>query len=152
MKWLNRITTLCLMGVSIFILFSSLKLGIGSLRKPGAGFIPLLASLLAFALSLSVLIMGMKGSAKEEKKLSIRWQSLTKMISLVIGLSAYIFFLKPLGFLIAAFLLMFSMFFIFEPRKLYIHAVSAAIVAALSFFIFRGLGVQLPVGILRLGW
>lgn len=153
MKWLNRINSLCLIGFSLLILFSSLKLGIGSLRKPGPGFIPLIASVLVFSLSLLVLIMGIKGSARdEEKKSFIPWQNLIKIISLVIALSFYIYFLKFLGYLIAAFLLMFIMFFIFEPKKWLIHVVSAIIAASLSFVVFRSLGVQLPAGIFRIAW
>lgn len=152
MKWLNRINSLFLIGLSLLILFSSLKLGIGSLRKPGPGFIPLGASVLVFSLSLWVLITGIRGSAEEQKKLSNSWQNLTKMISLVIGLSFYIYFLKFLGYLIAAFLLLFIMFFIYEPKKWHKHIVVAVLVASLSFFVFRSLGVHLPSGIFRIEW
>jgi hypothetical protein len=153
MKWLNRLSTLFLIGISLLILFSSLELGIGSLRKPGAGFIPFVASILVLPLSLVVLIMGMKGSPPgQEKRPFVRWQNLTKMISLVVGLSGYVMFLKSLGYVIAAFLLMFLMFFIYNPKKWCTHIVAAVIVAAVSFCVFRTLGVELPAGIFHIGW
>ena len=152
MNWLNRASSLFLVGLSLLILFSSIKLGIGNLRKPGPGFIPLLASALVLIFSLIILMMEMRRSAGVEKKTSLPWQNLIRMVSLVLGLAFYIFFLKMLGYLIAAFLLMFIMFFIFEPKRWRTHLASAGIAAALSFFTFRSLGVQLPAGLFHIGW
>ena len=152
MKWLNRISSLFLIGLSLLILFSSLKLGIGSFRKPGAGFIPLIASVLVFSLSLWVLGTERKGPAEKEKKLSKRWQSGTRMIGMVLGLSFYIYFFKVLGYLLAAFFFMVIMFSIYEPRRWHKHIVVAVLVVGISYIVFRSLGVQLPKGVFPVGW
>ncbi len=152
MKRLDHITSLFLIALSLLILISSVQLGIGNLRKPGAGFIPFLASVLVFCLSVAVFMMGWKRPPGEEKRSTVGWQNAAKMVLLVVGLCIYISFLKVLGYLIVASLLMFVMFFIFDPKKWYMHIVSALVVAGVSFAVFRGLGVQLPTGILPIGW
>lgn len=152
MKWLDRINSLFLIALSLLILVSSVQLGLGNLRKPGAGFIPFLASVLVFCLSIVVLMMGMKRRPHEEKRIRVGWQNFGKMAILVMGLCVYVSILKAIGYLIAASLLMFLMFFIFDPKKWYVHILSALVVSGVSFVIFRGLGVQLPTGIFSIGW
>ncbi|OGP62006.1 MAG: hypothetical protein A2170_11325 [Deltaproteobacteria bacterium RBG_13_53_10] len=152
MKWLDHIISLFLVALSLVILFSSVQLGLGTLRKPGAGFIPFLASVLVFCLSMVVLMMGMKRRPHEEKRSWVGWQNFGKMVILVMGLCVYISILKAIGYLIAASFLMFLMFFIFDPKKWYVHILSALLVSGVSFVIFRGLGVQLPTGIFSIGW
>ena len=152
MKWLDRINCLFLIALSLVILVSSVQLGLGNLRKPGAGFIPFLASVLVFCLSTVVLITGTRREPHEEKRSRVGWQNVGKIVVLVVGLIVYISILKPIGYLIAASFLMFLMFFIFNPKKWYVHILSALLVSVVSFVIFRGLGVQLPAGILSIGW
>jgi hypothetical protein len=67
MKRLNQITSLFLMGFSVFIFTSSLKLGIGDLQNPGPGFMPLLCSVLLFSLSLVVFIKNLRMSRRKDK-------------------------------------------------------------------------------------
>lgn len=156
MKWLNRISSLFLIGLSLLIFYSSLNLGIGTVQKPGPGFMPILASALVFSLSFLVFIKEIKttGLAKdEERQASLGWENLIKPINLVIALCGYSFVLELFGYLITAFLLMFAMLFIYEPKKWYIHIIIAAIVANLSFLVFyKWLRVQLPMGLFRIAW
>ena len=154
MTWLNRISSLFLMAFALLIFFSSMKLGVGTLESPGPGFMACLASILLFILSLVVLVSGTKGTAKDKAKTItsfIHWTNLKKPVSLVIGLSGYTLLLKPLGYLITIFLLMFTLFFIYAPRKWYVHLIVAAIIANLSFLVFyKWLRVQLPAGLLTI--
>lgn len=79
------------------------------------------------------------------------WVNLKNPIGLIIALSGYTILLKIFEYLITIFLLLFALFFIYEPRKWYLHIVIAAIIANLSFFIFyKWLRVQLPTGIIRI--
>jgi hypothetical protein len=153
-KWMDRIGSLFLIGLSVLIFSSSLKLGIGDFGNPGPGFMPFFASILLFSLSSLVFIKGIIGSSKDEEgELSIGWENLTKPINLMIALICFSFLFKALGYLITTFLLMFAMFFIYEPKKWYVHIVISAIVASLSFLVFyTWLRVQLPTGIFRIHW
>ena len=152
MTWLNRFSSLFLMAFAVLIFFSSVKLGVGSLESPGPGFMACLASILLFILSLVVLVAGTKWSAKDNaKRTFIHWESLRKPVILVIGMSGYTLLLKPVGYLITIFLLMFTLFLIYLPRKWYIHLFVAAIIASLSSLLFhKWLRVQLPAGLLTI--
>lgn len=154
MKWLSRFVSLFLLGFSVFIGLSSLKLGFGGPGNPRAGFMPLLSSALLFILALLVFIMELKRSADDDgKKLVIGWENLIRPISLFIMLFGFSFILDVIGFLISIFLLLFLMFFIYEPKKWLIHIIVAAIVANASFLLFcKWLRVQLPAGIFQIRW
>jgi putative tricarboxylic transport membrane protein len=154
MKWLSRLVTLFLLGFSLFICQLSLKLGVGRAGKPGPGFMPLLASALLFFLALSVMIMELIRSAKEEgNRPFIRMEHLARPISVFIMLFGFSFILNTVGFLISIFLLLFLLFFIYEPKKWLMHLVVAVIIANASFLLFcKWLQVQLPVGIFNMGW
>ena len=154
MNWLNRASSLLLMGFSILIFLGSRKLGIGSPKNPGPGFFPSLASLLVFSLSLIVFIKNLIDSPKDRaKRAFIGWDSLKRPFSLLIALSGCAFFLSIFGYLITSGLLMFSMFSIYEPRKWYVHIFTSAVIASVSFIIFyKLLGVRFPTGILHIAW
>jgi putative tricarboxylic transport membrane protein len=154
MKWLNRSTNLALMGFSVLIFFLCLELGIGKPQSPGPGFMPLLAAVLLFCLTLLTMIFEIRKSNEgEERKSPLGLHELIKPGSLVISLVAYAFLLNVLGYVIATFLLLFVLFSFTEPQKWRKDLVSAAVIAVLSFVVFdKWLRVQLPDGILLIGW
>ncbi len=154
MKWLNRISNLSLIGFSVLIVFLCVELGIGNPQSPGPGFMPSLAAVLLFSLSLLTIIFDIKGSVKEEEgKSSLRWEDLIKPFSLVASLIGYAFLLNILGYLVTTFLVLFVLFSITEPQKWRKDMVIAAIVATLSFLVFdKWLHVQLPSDIFLIGW
>jgi len=151
---LNKGSSLFLIGFSIVIFFTSRKLGLGDPQSPGPGFFPFLASLLVFSLSLLVLIKDLIGSPKDrEKEAFIGWAKLKRPASLLVALSACALLLPVFGYLIISFLLVFSMFFICEPKKWYIHILTSVIIANLSFFVFyKVLGVRFPTGLFQIVW
>jgi len=153
MNWLNRILALFLIGFSIIIISSSLRLGIGNVHKPGPGFMPFLVSILLLSLSFSVLIMGIKKSGVVGRKRSSTEEHLLRPIILLISLPAYIFLLEIFGYLIPTFLLIFLMLSLTDPLKWYKNIAIAFILTLTSFVLFhKGLRVQLPIGIYPIGW
>jgi putative tricarboxylic transport membrane protein len=155
-KWLRKISSLLTIGISVLIVVSSIQLGIGDLSTPGPGFTAFLVSALALLLSLFVFFKEMVGSRKyhDETTPSLSWKNLVRPTGAMLVLFVFILLLQGFGYRIAAFFLMFGMFFIYNPRKWYYHIFSAAAVAALTFFIFdRWLGVQFPSGdLFPIGW
>lgn len=154
MKGLNQGSCVFLMGIAVLIGYMSLQLGIGHLELMGAGFMPFLASIVLFSLSLSVFIMEMKGAEKEEKKsFPMQWSDLKNPILLVVGLIGYALILKTFGYLITTFLLMFFMFFMTGPQKWRKDIAIAVTIAILSYIIFdKWLRLPLPSGVFRIGW
>ena len=152
MKLLDRISNLFLIGLSVFVLAGSYKLGIGTLRNLGSGFMPFLASALLFIISLLILIgIGRKGE-KINGRPSAGWKNLLRPGSLIVALLVYMLLLNYLGYILTTFLLMAQMFFISEPKRWHKNIIYAAVIAILTFTLFRWLQVQLPTGILGIGW
>ena len=154
MKWLNRASHLSLMGFSVLIFFFCVRLGIGKPQSPGPGFMPLLAAVLLFCLSFATIIVESRGAADDEgRKSSLGLKELTKPVCLVISLIGYAFLLNVLGYPVATFLLLFTLFSVTEPQQWRKNLLIAALVAVLSFLVFdKWLRVQLPDGIFLLGW
>lgn len=148
MKVLNVVSSLILIGISTFVFFSSLSLGIGQLRNPGPGFMPFLASILVLSLSLIILVMGLKG--KNEGSSPIDRKKIFYPTILVMAILGYSFLLDVLGFLISIFLLMFVMFSMSQPTKWMKNIAISVVVIMVSYFIFKWLGVRFPGGILRI--
>lgn len=151
---LNRIASIFLIILSITICLMSYKLGIGEVHDPGSGFMPLVTSLFMLFLSIVVLIRDLLGKreSKDEKLLLVK-ENLKKPSSLIAALIGYALLLDVLGYLVTTFLLMFLMFYSFDPKKWGVNIVISAIASSLSFFIFhKWLQVQLPAGIFHLGF
>ena len=146
MKVLTLVSSLVLIGISTFVFFSSLSLGIGKLQNPGPGFMPFLASILVFTLSVFVFVKGIQGEKGGPSPLNRK--RLPKPTLLVMAILAYSFLLDSLGFLISIFLLLFAMFSMEEPQKWRKNIVLSAIVVMISLLIFKKwLGVRFPAGI-----
>ena len=151
MNALDRGSCIFLLGLSVLVGLMSLRLGIGGLELMGAGFMPFLASILLFVLTLFVLIKGLRTKQGGEEKTHLTWKELEKPIKLVMGLIVYAFLLMPLGYLIVTFLFVFFMFHMMQPQKWRTDLVFAALVAAASFILFDTLlSVRLPPGILTM--
>lgn len=150
MKWLERASSLFLIGFSILIFSLSLRLGIGKPADPGPGFMPFLASAVLFCLSSLILYAEVKGPDENRKEKSpTHLMDFAKPVCLLITLLGYAFLLGVIGFLSTAFLSMFAMFSFTEPQKWHRNIVAAALIAIASFILFsKWLQVQLPTGIL----
>lgn len=154
MGQLNQIISICLIALSIIICWTSAKLGIGEFRNPGTGFMPFFTSSLLFFLSIGLLLKSfIKKVEGEDKKPLIVREKLQKPISLVIGLIGYTFLLNFFGYLVTTFLLIFLMFFIFDPilKNCWKYLIIGAVASNLSFLIFcKWLQVDLPAGIFHI--
>ncbi len=140
------------MALSVLIITSSLKLGIGSVKAPGPGFAGFLASILLLVLSLVILIQE-STKLTQEKELGLGWENLSKQLIITVALCGYAFFLETLGFLISGFILMWIMFLVDNPRKWHYHMLTAFIVINVSYLVLiKLLRVIFPAGIFRFQW
>ena len=152
MKFSDRISSLFLITLSVFVLVGSYKLGIGTLQNLGTGFMPFLASALLFILSLFILMGIGRKSGEINGRPPVVWKNLLRPGSLIIALLIYMLLVNHLGYVLTAFLLMTQMFFVSEPKKWFKNIISSAMIAILSFIFFRWLQVQLPTGLFDIGW
>ena len=151
MQRARQISSLFLMILAVFTGVISVQLGVGGLDLMGSGFMPLLASLLLFTLSLIDLISNLvKGRTGKKDKKGPTLGELTKPAVLVGALIAYVYFLKVVGFPIMTFLLVYVLFVMMQPKKWRLDLFYAALVSAVTFLFFDVvLKVRLPAGILR---
>jgi hypothetical protein len=138
------------MILAIFTGVISIQLGVGGLDLMGTGFMPLLASILLFALSLIDLISSLvKGRAGKRDKEGPALGELAKPAILIGALIVYVYFLRRVGFPIMTFLLVYVLFVMMQPKKWRLDLFYAALVSAATFLFFDvALKVRLPAGIL----
>jgi hypothetical protein len=130
-----------------FAVISSLRLGIGDIRRPGAGFVLFLAGSLFVGCILLQAILSRTGS-KKEQPLSDAWPGIPErpVQVVVIGALIYLSVLEKLGYLIATFAFMLLLFGL-NSIKLRILVICALSSVAASYCIFQGLlKVPLPRG------
>jgi hypothetical protein len=146
----NQISSLFLMILAIFTGVISIQLGVGGLDLMGSGFMPLLASILLFALSLIDFISSLvKGRTRKRDKKGPTLGELTKPAMLIGALIVYVYFLSSVGFPIMTFLLVYVLFVMMQPKKWRLDLFYAALVSAVTFLFFDvALKVRLPAGIL----
>ena len=90
-------------------------LGLGRMRNPGPGFLPLLMALLLICFSLFLLFRTLIGSGLSSALKGLRWKSQGIMVASVF---VYGFLLNRLGFLLSTFALMSVLFGLsFQDKK-----------------------------------
>jgi hypothetical protein len=147
----HQISSLFLVILAIFTGVISIQLGVGGLDLMGSGFMPLLASMLLFALSLIDFISSLvKGRTRKKDKKGPTLGELTKPAILIGALIVYAYFLSSVGFPIMTFLLVYVLFVMMQPKKWHLDLFYAALVSGVTFLFFDvALKVRLPAGILR---
>jgi len=133
--------------IGAFAVVSSLRLGIGDIRRPGAGFVLFLAgSLFIGCILLQAILNG--ASSRSKKHLSATWPVVPgrPVIVVVIAALIYLAVLEKLGYLLATFAFMLLLFGL-NRIKLRIVMICALSSVAASYCIFQGLlKVPLPKG------
>jgi len=124
-----------LFAFSLFVLWESLRVGLGTLNKPGSGFLPFCAGVILASLSLMLVYQGW-GLRKSQKPLSLR------VILALASLFVYSLVLETLGFMVATFLLVGIFFRLGERRRWWVLLGMSVSVALLTYLIF---GVLLQV-------
>jgi putative tricarboxylic transport membrane protein len=149
----ERISSLVLIVVSVYVFWGSLKYGIGTPVDPGSGLMPMLASLLVFVLSSGLLLKEIIRAGKHRGQGDAAGLGrYTRPAGLVAGIVAYSWLLELFGFITVTFLLLFLMFSITEPHIWRRNLLISAVITLASFAFFRVLQVDLPIGIFHIGW
>jgi putative tricarboxylic transport membrane protein len=128
----------------------SIGLGLGDLHKPGPGFMPFLTGVLLALLGLFLTVQnaGKPYGRKEGERVSLRPFWAKGACSLIVSF-LYAFLLEPLGFLVATFLLFFSLFKVMGARKWLTPILVSFLAVSASYFIFNvWLRIEFPRGIL----
>lgn len=137
MKFYDRLSALFWLAFSVAIFVHSLRIGMGTLYNPGMGFIAFGASGIMGILSIILFFQSMMADNETKVAVSPFADLLLLRISSVLAvILLYIFFLKPLGYLIDTFLLMTSLFIIVGLRRWWQVIPSSALVSLATYYLF----------------
>lgn len=147
----NRVGSIFWFLIGLYTAMGAIRLGIGSMRQPGPGFIFLLAALLLMILSIidlgrTFIGVSKMSQAKEPLWAGVRWQ---KILLVLVGILIYIFVFKFLGFFLSTFLLMIFLFKAVETTKWWKAILGSLITILIAHGIFKlWLKVPFPSGLL----
>ncbi|MBC7577952.1 MAG: tripartite tricarboxylate transporter TctB family protein [Tardiphaga sp.] len=142
-----------LLGLALgaFVIWSGLKLKLGTINDPGSGYVLFYTGILMclFAASISIAAVTEGGPTFGSRWDDARW---TKPVVIIASLIAYSFALDQLGFLIATIPLMLLLLRAIDPVR-WTLAIPLAILAPLGVWwvLKHALLIQLPSGIFEIG-
>ena len=128
----------------------SLKYGFGSLSEPGVGFITFFAGAILALLSLLLFLSSFREKEKPADLLKL-WTGLDvkKVLYVLLLLVVYPVLLRPVGFPLCTFILLFLLFRVKGSYGIWTTLLASFFVTAVSYLVFQvWLQVQLPRGIL----
>ncbi len=133
--------------IGVVFLIESLRLGLGSIRRPGPGLLPLytgVALSLVASFSLIRCFLAAKGEKDKEKFFG---QSVGNVVIILIGLVAYVFLLPWLGYLISTFMLLMFLFRAGGFRKWGLILLLAFVATSATHLVFSSwLNLRFPKG------
>jgi len=134
--------------VGVFFFPLSLELPVGTFAEPGPAIFP-------FVLSSLLCITGLMIVFSRTGKPRMDWRgdlgNLAKPLAIILLTLAFIIFMGRLGYLLASFLYLFSLFFLVSRYQLFYSGILSGILAAGSWYFFgKILGIFLPGGFLNL--
>ena len=146
----DRISAVFWLCFAILVTIESYRLGLGTLHKPGPGFLFFWTSIFLGIMSLIVLIRAWVGKKTGEPKESIFGkQNTRKIIFVLISLFLYAIFMETVGFIPVTLLLFIFLLGIIEKKRWFFTAFVSIVVTACAYLIFETwLKSQLPKGFL----
>ena len=152
MEKANQFSSVFWLILGLAITFGSYKMGLGTLNRPGPGFLPFWCGGILVGLSLLVFVKGMLSPRGAVGMFQLLWGGTRwyKGVYVVAVLLTYNFTFAYLGFILSTVLLLLFLFKAIEPQKWSIAIAGALIASLASYVLFaRWLDVQLPVGIVE---
>jgi putative tricarboxylic transport membrane protein len=126
----------------------SLKLGLGTLHKPGSGFISFWSGIILGILTIMMLIQNIwfgKADRAEEKREKTLWRT---VILALVSLFICILIFEHLGFIISTTLFVGFLFKAIEKKGWFVTILASLLMTLASYYIFKVLlQAELPKGI-----
>ena len=134
---------------SVFVGYHSYRLGLGTLRMPGPGFLFFWTAIFIAVLSLIDMGRSLKEAREEVKAGTAGRSNVTKVVLVLLSLFLYVVLIERLGFVLVTLLLFLFLLAVIERKKWSFAVVVSVIVTALSYLVFEAaLKSQLPKGLL----
>jgi putative tricarboxylic transport membrane protein len=146
----DRISGVFWLVFGLFICIESYRLGLGTLHKPGPGFLFFWTSIALAIMSLIVLIQAWSSKGAAEAETSIFAKQKTRKVVLVLfSLFLYAIFMETIGFIPITLLLFIYLLGIIEKKGWFKTIFTSVVVTVAAYLIFETwLQSQLPKGLL----
>jgi len=143
----ERLVSLAILVFSFVYLAGAIKLKVGTLSQPGAGFVPAgfaVALLMAAGFNVYNNFKAPKGEKGDG------WRSQLVPVGIGLSLVAYPFILEPLSYVIATFIVMFFLLWLMHFKTVLVSLFTAVTSSLVSYFLFaKLLRVILPSGLIE---
>jgi putative tricarboxylic transport membrane protein len=142
-----------LIGLALggFVIWSGLKLKLGTINDPGAGFVLFYTGILMCLFAASIIFAALTEGGPT---LGSRWENArwTRPLLVIVCLIAFSFALDPLGFLLSSIPLMLLLLRVVDPVR-WTLAIPIAVLVPLGMWwvLKRLLLIQLPSGMFEIG-
>lgn len=151
MDKLDRLSGGFWFAFALLMTFESYRLGLGSLRQPGPGFLFFWAGIILAVMSLLVFLKGKVGKKPGQAQEGDRKINIPKIILVLASVFLYAFLMEPIGFIPVTFLLFLFLLGFMERKSLVYTLITSAAVTGVAYMIFQVfLQSQLPKGLLGL--
>ncbi len=146
----DRISGVFWLFLGLFVCIESYRLGLGTLHKPGPGFLFFWTSIFLIIMSIVVLIRAWSSMGTEEPGASIFGKEKPRKIVLVLlSLFLYAIFMETVGFIPMTLLLFIYLLGIIEKKSWFYTIFTSVVVTVAAYLIFETwLQSQLPKGLL----
>ena len=146
----DRISGIFWLCFAILMIIQSYYLGLGTLHKPGPGFLFFWVNIVLAIMSLIVLIRAWVNKKEEGPQYALfGTQNVLKIIFVLVSLFLYVLLMETVGFIPVTLLLFIFLLGIIEKKKWYYTAFVSILVTVISYLIFETwLQSQLPKGLL----
>jgi putative tricarboxylic transport membrane protein len=144
----DRISGIFWLCFAILMIIQSYRLGLGTLHKPGPGFLFFWVNIVLAIMSLVVLVRAWSGKKQEGPQSALFGrQNIPKIIFVLISLFVYALLMESVGFILVTLALFIFLLGIIEKKKWYYTAFVSIVVTVISYLIFEvWLQSQLPKG------
>jgi putative tricarboxylic transport membrane protein len=134
------------------VIIQSYHLGLGTLHKPGPGFLFFWVNIILGIMSLIVLIRAWAGKKEEGPQPAFfGGQNISKIVFVMISLFLYAIFMELVGFMLITLLFFIFILRIIEKKGWFYTLFVSIVVTVISYLIFETwLQSQLPKGLLGL--
>ena len=148
----DRISGIFWLCFAVLVIIQSYHLGLGTLHKPGPGFLFFWVNIVLAIMSLIVLIRAWMSKQGEETPLTTIFggQNTSKIIFVMISLFLYALLMEIIGFIPVTLMLFLFLLGIVEKKKWFYTIFVSVVVTVISYLIFETwLQSQLPKGLLE---
>jgi hypothetical protein len=151
LKTYDQGSSLFFLFISIVTLIGSLHIGVGTLRKPGIGFLAFGVSGLLGILSLALFIQASfkkKGASIKPFSSGMYWERIAFTIIIML---IYTMVIPVAGYLISTFLLMVFLFWIVGRERVWMVLILSFLTTVITYYVFSvWLRCNFPSGLFRL--